>query len=87
MSTNKDNNGESERDREPTETEAVPSGGWRAVCEAYGVDTSIEPAEECDQPSCNERDDLDFCVILGGEEPEVRVTCPTHRTDTLEVST
>lgn len=87
MSTDFSNRAETERDREPTDTEAVPSAGWREVYETYGIDPSTEPADECSWPVCDESDDLELCVILGGSEPTVCVTCPTHWRDVLEVTT
>lgn len=76
-------------DQKPTdlEPEASPSAGWREVYETYDVDPSIEPADECERPECDEDEDVELCIILGGDEPEVRVTCPTHWSKTLEVST
>jgi hypothetical protein len=72
-------------DTEPPET--VPSAGWRETYDTYEVDPSIEPDDECAHPECDEDDDLELCVILGGVDPEVRVTCPAHWRDTLEVTT
>lgn len=73
--------------RKPTAPESVPSAGWRETYETYGIDPSIEPADKCEYPAYNEADDVELCIILGADDPEIRVTCPDHWNDTLEVTT